>query len=329
MTKVLTLLFIVLILPNLSDATSLFKYHQALMGTVVEVTLIGESEEEAKKAALQAFQEIKRIESLMSPWIESSDISRMNRSAGKNWRKVSPETMEVIKTAQKISGLSGGGFDVTVAPLVELWRGAREKGIPPSNEEVRKTLNLVNFKELSVDPGRGVYLRKERMSVDLGGIAKGYAVDKAFERLRSLGYKNLIINAGGDLRAGGSKSDQPWTIGIQHPRDSQKIMAKVSISDETSATSGDYEKFFIHQGKRYHHILNPKDGFPADGCQSVTIIGKDGMTTDGLATAVFVLGPDKGYALCQKLEGVECLIVDSEGNMILSSGLKARISFVP
>jgi thiamine biosynthesis lipoprotein len=139
----------------------------------------------------------------------------------------------------------------------------------------------------------------------------------------------LIINAGGDLRAGGSKSDQPWTIGIQHPRDSQKIMAKVSISDETIATSGDYEKFFIHQGKRYHHILNPKDGFPADGCQSVTIIGKDGMTTDGLATAVFVLGPDKGYALCQKLEGVECLIVDSEGNMILSSGLKARISFVP
>jgi thiamine biosynthesis lipoprotein len=106
-------------------------------------------------------------------------------------------------------------------------------------------------------------------------------------------------------------------------------MAKVSISDEAIATSGDYEKFFTHQGNRYHHILNPSDGFPTDGCQSVTIIGKDGMTTDGLATAVFVLGPEKGYALCQKLEGVECLIVDKEGKKILSPGLKDRISFTP
>jgi thiamine biosynthesis lipoprotein len=299
------------------------------MGTVVEVTLVGENEEEAKKGSLQAFQEIKRIEALMSQWIESSDVSQINRSAGKGWRKVSSETMEVIKTAQKIAGLSEGGFDVTVGPLVELWRRAREKGIPPSNEDVKRTLKLVNFKELSADPERGVYLRKERMSVDVGGIAKGYAVDKAFERLRNLGYKNLIVNAGGDLRAGGSKFDQPWTIGIQHPRESQKIMAKVSISDEAIATSGDYEKFFTHQGNRYHHILNPKDGFPTVGCQSVTIIGKDGMMTDGLATAVFVLGPEKGYALCQKLEGVECLIVDKEGKRILSPGLKARISFTP
>jgi thiamine biosynthesis lipoprotein len=194
---------------------------------------------------------------------------------------------------------------------------------------VKRILKLLNFKDLLFDPAKGVYLKKEGMSVDLGGIAKGYAVDKAFERLRGLGYKNLIINAGGDLRAGGSKSDQPWTIGIQHPRESQRIMAKVSISDEAIATSGDYEKFFTHQGKRYHHILNPKDGFPADGCQSVTIIGKDGMTTDGLATAVFVLGPEKGYALCQKLEGVECLIVDKEGKRILSPGLKTRVSFNP
>jgi thiamine biosynthesis lipoprotein len=329
MIKVFFLFLILLAFPNFSDAASLFKYHQALMGTVVEVTLISESEEEAKKAVLQAFQEIKRIEGLMSQWIESSDISQINRSAGKGWRKVSSETMEVIKTAKKISGLSEGGFDVTVGPLVELWRRAREKGIPPSNEDVKRTLKLVNFKELLVDPERGVYLRKERMSVDLGGIAKGYAVDKAFELLRNLGYKSLIVNAGGDLRAGGSKFDQPWTIGIQNPRESQKIMAKVSISDEAIATSGDYEKFFMHQGSRYHHILNPKDGFPTVGCQSVTIVGKDGMTTDGLATAVFVLGPEKGYALCQKLEGVECMIVDKEGKRFLSPGLKDRISFTP
>jgi thiamine biosynthesis lipoprotein len=166
------------------------------------------------------------------------------------------------------------------------------------------------------------------MNIDLGGIAKGYAVDRAFELLKGLGYRNLVVNAGGDLRVGGSKPDGPWSIGIQHPRDPEKILARISVSDTAVATSGDYEKFFIHQGKRYHHILNPKDGFPAEGCQSVTILAKDAATADALATAIFVLGPEKGYALCQRLEGVDCLIIDKEGNITLSPGLKGRISSV-
>jgi len=163
----------------------------------------------------------------------------------------------------------------------------------------------------------------------LGGIAKGYAVDRAFQLLRTLGYDNLIVNAGGDLRGGGLRLGQPWSIGIQHPRESQKIMARISISDAAIATSGDYEKFFVHQGKRYHHILNPKNGFPAEGCQSVTVISKEAMTADALATAIFVLGPEKGYDLCQKLKGPECLIVNKEGKMISSASLKDKIIFVP
>jgi len=167
------------------------------------------------------------------------------------------------------------------------------------------------------------------MAVDLGGIAKGYAVDRAFKILTSLGYKNLIVNAGGDLRTGGFKNNEPWSIGIQNSRSPEKIMATISVSGTAIATSGDYEKFFFHQGKRYHHILNPKTGFPAEGCQSVTILCRDGMTADGLATAVFVLGPGKGYALCQKIGGVECLIVDGEGKTTMTPGLKERISFNP
>jgi len=297
------------------------------MGTVVEITIVGEDEEAARKAALQAFQEIKRIETLMSPWIDSSDVIRMNRSAGKEWVKVSPETLKVIKKAKEISELSEGGFDITVGPLTQLWRMARERGIPPSAEELKQKLDLVNFKNMMIDQEGKVFLKKRGMAIDLGGIAKGYAVDRAFELLNSLGYKNLIVNAGGDLRAGGSKLDQPWSIGIQDPRVSQKIMAKVSISDTAIATSGDYEKFFIYQGKRYHHIFNPRDGLSADGCQSVTIICKEGMVADTLATAAFVLGPEKGYSLCQKLEGVDCLIVDKEGKIIFSPGLKSFISF--
>jgi thiamine biosynthesis lipoprotein len=292
------------------------------MGTVIEIALIGDNEEAANKAALQAFQEIKKIEALMSPWLESSDVTRINRSAGDEWVRVSPETMEVIKKAQEISKLSEGGFDVTVGPLVELWRRAREKKIPPSAEEVKERINLVNFKNIEVDREGKICLKKKGMAIDLGGIAKGYGVDRAFDVLRSLGYKNLIVNAGGDLRAGGRKNNEPWSIGIQDPMEPQKILTRISVSDSAVGTSGDYEKFFSYQGKRYHHIFNPRDGFPADGCQSVTIVTEDCITADALATAIFVLGPEKGYALCRKIDGVGCLIVDKEGKIILSPNLK-------
>jgi len=321
--------FLILILiPQSTYPSDLYKYHHAAMGTVVEIILMGGDEEASKKAALQAFMEIKRIEQLMSPWIESSDISRINRSAGKEWVKVFPETFDVIKKAKEISELSKGVFDISIGPLTQLWRKAREKKLPPSIEEARGRLDLVNFKNIGIDPEGKVLLKKKGMEIDLGGIAKGYAVDKAFELLRSLGYKNLIVNAGGDLRVGGLKNDQPWSIGIPDPRESQKIMAKVSVSDSAIATSGDYEKFFIYQGKRYHHILNPKTGFPTDECQSVTIICKDGMKADALATAVFVMGPKKGYSLCRRMEGVDCLILASEGKTIFSPGLRSCISFV-
>jgi thiamine biosynthesis lipoprotein len=296
---------------------------------MIEISLIGDDEEQANKAAFQAFQEIRRIEHLMSPWIESSDVTLINRSAGDDGVKASPEIVEVIKRAQEISKLSGGGFDITVGPLVQLWRKAREKGIPPDTKEVKKVQSLVDYRDLIISGSGKVFLKKKEMATDLGGIAKGYAVDRAFELLKGLGYKNLVVNSGGDLRVGGSKPDGPWSIGIQHSRDPERIMARISLSDTAVATSGDYEKFFIHQGKRYHHILNPKNGFPAEGCQSVTILYKDCMMADALATAVFVLCPGKGYSLCDRLEGVDFLIVDKEGNITLSPGLKGRISFTP
>lgn len=315
--------------PHLANPSDLFKYHQVAMGTVIEITLIADDEEASNKAAFRAFQEMKRIEQLMSPRIESGDVFRINQSSGKEWVKVSDETLKVIKKAQEISELSEGGFDITVTPLTELWRKAREKKIPPSAEEVKEKLGLVNFKNVEMDREGRVFLKIKRMAIDLGGIAKGYAVDRAFELLKSLGYKNLIVNAGGDLRVGGLKNSQPWSIGIQNPRESKNFLARISVSDMAVATSGDYEKFFIYEGKRYHHIFNPRDGFPTEGCQSVTIVTKDCITADGLATAVFVLGAEKGYSLCQKLEGADCIIVDKEGKIIFSPGLKDRISSRP
>ncbi len=320
---------ILTLIPHSAYPSNLYKFHQVAMGTVIEITLLGDNEEAANKAALRAFQEMKRIEQLMSPWIESADVFRINQSSGKERVKISPETLEVIKKAQEISELSDGRFDITIGPLAELWRKAREKKIPPSAEEVKEKLGLVNFKNIEMEREGKVFLKKKGMAIDLGAIAKGYAVDKAFELLKSLGYKNVIVNAGGDLRVGGLKNNQPWSIGIQHPRESKNFLARISVSDMAVATSGDYERFFIYEGKRYHHIFNPKDGFPTDDCQSVTVVCKEGMMADALATAVFVLGPEKGYTLCQKLEGVDCLIMDKEGKIILSPGLKGRISFGP
>lgn len=323
----LFLLFILIASP--SHPANLYKFHQAAMGTVVEITLVSEKQDTAQKAALQAFQEIKRIEYLMSPWVESSDVSRINRSAGRNEVKVSQETIEVIKKAKEVSTLSDGAFDITVGPLVQPWRKARERGVPPDTEAIRQILSLVDYKDVMISDSGKIFLKKRGTAIDLGGIAKGYAVDRAFELLKHLGYRDLVVNAGGDLRVGGSKPEGPWSIGIQHPRDPEKIMARISVSDTAVATSGDYEKFFIHQGKRYHHILNPKTGFPAEGCRSVTVLHGEAMTADALATAIFVLGPEKGRALCQKLNGVECLIVDKEGNVTPSPGLKGQIIFVP
>lgn len=296
------------------------------MGTIIEVVLIGENQEKAERAALQAFHEFRRIEQLMSPKVETGDVFRINQSAGKEWVEVSPETFHVVKKSIALSGLSGGGFDITVGPLIELWRRARERGSLPSEKDLKRSLESVNFRNVLMSQGGKIFLKKSGMSIDLGGIAKGYAVDKAFEVLRNLGYQNLIVNAGGDLRAGGLKWDQPWSIGIQDPRIPENIMAKLSLTEGAVATSGDYEKYFIYQGKRYHHLLNPRNGFPSGECQSVTILSKDGITSDALATAVFVLGPEKGYSLCQRVEGTDCVIVNREGKMVLSPGIKDRIS---
>ena len=145
----------------------------------------------------------------------------------------------------------------------------------------------------------------------------------------SLGHENIIVNAGGDLRAGGKRGDQPWTIGIQHPRQPDGIMAKMSLSDSAMATSGNYQKFFMYQGRRYGHIFNPSDGFPTESSQSVSVTHKNSMTADALATAVFVMGPEKGYALCQKMDGVNCFIVDRDGRVIVSPGLKDCLTLNP
>lgn len=323
------LLSLLLLDPGPTHPANLYRYHQISMGTVIEILLFSDEEERSHRAALQAFQEIRRIEQLMSPYVETSDLSRLNRAAGKGWVHLSPETIEVLREGLALSERSAGAFDPTIAPLVALWRKAREKELPPSPEDVRRILPLVDFRNLSLDSKGRAFLKKKGMAIDLGAIAKGYAVDRASDLLIRLGYPDHLINAGGDLKARGLKKNLPWSIGIQHPRETDKVLAILHLSDAAVATSGDYEKYFLHQGRRYHHLLNPKTGYPAEGCQSATVVAQSATLADGLATAVFISGPEQGYALCQQIEAVQCLIVDEAGRLRITPGLRGSITLRP
>lgn len=303
-----------------STKTPVTHREQMLMGTLVSISISNTDSEKANRAADLAFQEIRRIEQIMSTYLPESEISLINRSAGKDWRSVHPEILFVIQEALGYSRLSNGAFDITFKPLTRLWNfepGSR----PPDPKAVRELLNLVDFKAVLIDKEDRVLLKKPGMAIDLGGIAKGYAVDRAMAVLEAQGITDAIINSGGDLRVIGRRTRKKrWRIGIQDPRNRDTVIETIDVSGGAVATSGDYEKYFIDQGIRYHHILNPKTGFPARGCRSVTVICPAAMMADAMATAVFVLGPEQGMELMETLPEVEGMIIDQDGQIQRSTG---------
>jgi thiamine biosynthesis lipoprotein len=292
--------------------------HRILMGTLVEISIVGRDEDKATAAINDAFAEMERIEKLMSRWIPESEVSRINRWAGVKAVKVSAEVLEVIQRAREISKASGGYFDISVGGLLDLWGFETSEGRVPAKVEVEQALQSVGYGAIVVDGEASTVELRRGMRIDLGGIAKGYAVGRAYEVLRSRGYENMIVNAGGDMRVGGRKPKGPWVIGIQDPRDRSRILASFDVGDISVATSGDYERYFEADGVRYHHLLNPFTGYPGRQCRSVTIQAKDAVTADALATAVFVMGPEEGLRLVEATEGVEGLIVSADGEIIQS-----------
>ena len=298
------------------------------MGTLVEISVIGRNKDKVEASIHDAFGEMERVEGLMSRRIPESDVSRINGRAGIKPVKVSAEVLKVIRRAEEISKTSRGYFDISIGALLDLWGFEGNGGNLPGKDEVNETLHSVGYRAIHVDEmASTVELKRKGMRIDLGGIAKGYAVDRAFELLTSRGYRNMIVNAGGDMRVGGKKINGPWVIGIQDPRDQSRILATLDAGDISVATSGDYERYFTKEGTRYHHLLNPFTGSPAQQCRSVTILAKDALSADALATAVFVMGPNRGLRLIEAMEGVEGLIVSADGEIIVSEGLKGRIRF--
>jgi len=321
---ILILVILSFLLPSCQKRSpSVVKRHRILMGTLVEITIVGRDEDKAAAAISEAFAEMERIEHLMSRWISESEVSKINRWAGVKPVKVSAEVLEVIQRAQEISRASGGYFDISVGGLLDLWGFETSEGRVPAKGEVEQALQSVGYGAIVVDGEASTVELRRGMCIDLGGIAKGYAVDRACEVLRSRGYENVIVNAGGDMRVRGRKPNGPWVIGIQDPRDRSRILASFDVGDISVATSGDYERYFDEGGQRYHHIINPRTGKSAGEVRSVTIIGAEATLTDALSTSVFVLGPERGMALVERLGTVDAVIVRPDGKVLYSSGLVA------
>ncbi len=305
----------------------IYKKSMLLMDTLVTVTVVADSPEKADRAMEKAFGEVRRLDGLFNFFSEKSELSLINRNAGVQETPVSPETIEVIEKALYTSEKTGGAFDITIGPEISLWDfpGGRKA----DEESVRERLGLVNYRWITVKREKSsVGLGKKGMLMDLGAIAKGYAADKAVETLRAAGIGSGLVAVAGDIKAFGSKPDgKPWRVGIRNPRQKGKddeIVATVELRDMAISTSGDYERYFFIGDKRYHHILDPRTGYPADGCRSVTVMAPEGVFADSFSTAVFVLGPDKGMDVLKRM-GFEGLIIDRDGRMHTSPAMKGGI----
>jgi thiamine biosynthesis lipoprotein len=301
------------------------------MGSTLRLTAWTSDAGDAKSAFDEAFAEFARLENLMSTWVPESDVARVNRSAGHVPVKVHPVVLEVLDTARQMSEWTGGKFDITFAALTGLWKFDHDQNnVVPEPGEVRRRLPLVNYRAVEIDRAAGtVFVSRRGMSIHLGGIGKGYAVDRAADIFRRRGIHDFMIQSGGDIYVGGMKDGRPWRLGIQDPRGAaNRIFAELDLSDGTFSTSGDYERFFVKDGRRYHHILDPATGQPARGTRSVTIVANRAVIADGLSTGVFILGPDAGMKLIETLPDVEGVIVSDRNDVLISSGLRDKVRIV-
>ena len=307
-----------------------YRKSKVLMDTLITISVVSGSGDKAEKAIDKAFGEIEKLDRLLNFFSDSSEVSEINRNAGLKAVAVSPETFEVIEKAIYASGKTNGAFDVTTGSVTTLWDF--HKQIKPEDKQIKERLTLVNYKNIILNKkASSVYLKKSRMLIDPGGIAKGYAADKAVEALKGKGIKSGLVSISGDIKAFGLKPDsKPWKIGIRNPRTENKedeIMATIEMTDMAISTSGDYERYFVIEGKRYHHILNPKTGYPAGECRSVSIVAKDGAVTDPFSTGIFILGAEKGIKLLEEM-GIDGIIVDKNGKIHTTPNLRGKLEII-
>jgi len=305
-----------------NEKSEVFSRTTYVLGTVVDISLFDHGSEKLLDEMESRLQE---IEATMSVNIPTSEVNLINESAGVAPVQVSDDTYNVIKESIIYSDMSQGAFDVSFGPVVNLWQIGTDEAAVPDDSELAKALSLVDYKKIQLLDDNYVYLTETDMRLDLGGIAKGFAADEIIQIAKEAGVTSALVNLGGNVKTLGVKVDgSKFNVGIQNPFDMRnEYLGIVTIADQTVVTSGDYERFFIQDGVRYHHIFDYRTGYPVvNGLGSVTIITNKAIDADALSTALYVMGVEAGISLIEQLDGIECLYVSYDDEIFMSSGLK-------
>jgi thiamine biosynthesis lipoprotein len=305
-------------LPTHAERNDLLRVQQTAMGTIWNIEVVDHDRpDEARRAISAAYSELERIEALMSEWRPQSPISQVDAAAGVHAVEVPAELRALIERSIRYGRETQGTFDITWRGMGNIWH-FDEDFVPPTNAEVDAARRNIDYRAIQIT-GNAIYL-PEGKNIGLGGIAKGYGVNRAVDVLIKAGFPDCLVDGGGDVKVSGTHDGQPWTLGVQHPRkDHGEILGVVRLSNRALVTSGDYERFRIVDGVRYHHIIDPRTGWPATASTSVSVLSSDAEQGVVLAKAIFILGPEKGLQLA-RAEGVDALLIDPLGRRYATDG---------
>ena len=305
-------------------------FRRKLMGTYFRIVVPEPASAETEAAVEAAFDVMARIETRLSEWIPDSEISQINRGSGSGkWFEVHPDTLANLRLGTRISELSAGAFDLTWAALRGLYTFDDTRNEAPSPEAIAKRLPRIDYRALEVDvAGSRARLTRPDMVIGTGGITKGYALDEAGRLLRERGVRDFMLDAGGQVHLSGLRGGRSWRFAVRHPRKAEPL-ALIEASDVAVATSGDYEHYFMDsEGRRWHHIIDPRTGYPARASASVTVLSENGMAADALATTLFIVGPEAGQALLNQLDyAVEAVWITANGHIIETRGLHGKVAY--
>ncbi len=301
-----------------------------MMGTLNEIEIFDLKKQVAQKAVEKGFDAMQRVDDLMSHYKESSEVSRIKNSVPLETVRVSQDTFNVLKRSEEIAQLSDGAFDVTIGPLVKRWGFYDKEQKPlPTRQEINRMRRGMGYVHLFLRPkNREVSKRIPTLEVDLGGIAKGYAIDLAVKALKQAGVVSATVNSGGNIGfIGNPVKGEAWEVGVIDPLNPSELLGVLNIKEGAVATSGNYENYHEIEGKRYSHIIDPRTGWPVQGVLSVTVIAANAMDADALSTTLFVLGPKQGLVLAEKLNAKALFVLETENGkpeLVFSKGLETQ-----
>ncbi len=320
--KIVVVLTLCLVWCGTVNAEWFRRVDDGIMGTRIVVELWDEDGVHANQAIDAVMDEMRRIDESMSVYKSTSEVSKVNAEAAQHPVKLTKELFDLLQQAVEFSKITDGAFDITYASVGYMYDF--RKHIKPTEAQIAQALPGVNYRHLIFDQkNQTIKFFQPGMRIDLGGIAKGYSVDCGIHILQARGIKHALVTAGGDSRIIGDRFGKPWVVGIRHPDDANRVIAKIPLVDTALSTSGDYERFFDEDGVRYHHIIDPKTGHSASKVRSATIIASTATRTDGLSKTAFVLGPEKAMEIYNRLDDVDAILVTPDGTVLYSKGLEA------